>query len=154
MSTARAEAYTLYAVRFEMVRETVPQIEPRTIRHAKDAGDLLLRLIGGKDREHFVALALNTQHEVTAAHVVSIGGLAGAPVHPREVFKFAIAMSAAAVIIGHNHPSGNPEPSHDDILITEQLRAAGRLLGIEVLDHIIVGERRTISLREERKGFG
>src|SRR5438552_2057531 len=84
---------------------------------------------------------------------VSVGGLASAPVHPREVFKEAIRHSAAAVIVVHNHPSGHPEPSGDDVAITAQLRAAGRLMGIEILDHIIIGERAFVSLREQRQGF-
>src|SRR5437667_355505 len=79
--------------------------------------------------------------------------LGAAPVHPREVFKEAIRHSAAAVIVVHNHPSGHPEPSGDDVAITAQLRAAGRLMGIEILDHIIIGERAFVSLREQRQGF-
>lgn len=105
------------------------------------------------DREHFRVILLNTRHEVLDIVDVSVGGLASAPVHPREVFKEAIRRSAAALIVVHNHPSGHPEPSRDDVLITEQLRAAGRLVGIEVLDHIIIGERTYASLREQRQGF-
>jgi len=105
------------------------------------------------DREHFRVILLNTRHEILDIVDVSVGGLASAPVHPREVFKEAIRRSAAAVILVHNHPSGHPEPSRDDLLITEQLRAAGRLVGIEVLDHLIIGERTFTSLREQRQGF-
>ncbi|MDQ7819407.1 MAG: DNA repair protein RadC [Armatimonadota bacterium] len=124
----------------------------RAIRCAADAAALCasMRLL---DREHFRAILLNTRHEVLDVVDVSVGGLQSAPVHPREVFKEAIRRSAAAVIVVHNHPSGHPEPSRDDVLITEQLRAAGRLVGIEVLDHIIVGERDYCSLRERQLGF-
>ncbi|HXF83400.1 MAG TPA: JAB domain-containing protein, partial [bacterium] len=93
------------------------------------------------------------RHEILDVVDVAVGGLASAPVHPREVFKDAIRRSAAAVILVHNHPSGDPEPSRDDLLITEQLRAAGRLVGIEVLDHLIIGERTFVSLREQGQGF-
>lgn len=105
------------------------------------------------DREHFRVILLNTRHEILDVVDVSVGGLASAPVHPREVFKEAIRRSAASVILVHNHPSGHPEPSRDDVMITEQLRAAGRLVGIEVLDHLIIGERTYTSLREQRQGF-
>lgn len=105
------------------------------------------------DREHFRVILLNTRHEILDVVDVSVGGLASAPVHPREVFKEAIRRSAAALILVHNHPSGHPEPSREDVLITEQLRAAGRLVGIEVLDHLIIGERTYTSLREQRQGF-
>jgi len=105
------------------------------------------------DREHFRVLLLNTRHEILDVVDVSVGGLASAPVHPREVFKEAIRRSAAAVILVHNHPSGHADPSRDDVLITEQLRAAGALVGIEVLDHLIIGERTYVSLREQRQGF-
>ncbi len=124
----------------------------RAIRSAADAA-ALCGSMRSLDREHFRAILLNTRHEVLDVVDVSVGGLQSAPVHPREVFKEAIRRSAAAVIVVHNHPSGHPEPSRDDILITEQLRAAGRLVGIEVLDHIIVGDRAYCSLRERCLGF-
>ena len=101
------------------------------------------------DREHFRVILLSTRHEVLGIADVSVGGLASAPVHPREVFKEAIRHSAAAVIVVHNHPSGHPEPSGDDVAITAQLRAAGRLMGIEILDHIVIGKHgQHASLRE------
>lgn len=124
----------------------------RAVRSAADAAAVcapMRRL----DREHFRVILLNTRHEILDLVDVSVGGLASAPVHPREVFKEAIRRSAAAVILVHNHPSGHPEPSRDDVLITEQMRAAGRLVGIDVLDHVIIGERTYTSLREQRQGF-
>ena len=129
-----------------------PSPARRVVRSAADAAAVcapMRRL----DREHFRVILLNTRHEILDVVDVSVGGLASAPVHPREVFKDAIRRSAAAVILVHNHPSGHPEPSRDDVLITEQLRAAGRLVGIEVLDHLIIGERTFTSLREQRQGF-
>lgn len=102
-----------------------PPSPRRVIRCAADAAALCaaMRIL---DREAFRAILLNTRHEVLDVADVSIGGLASAPVHPREVFKEAIRRSAVAVIVAHNHPSGHPEASRDDVLITEQLRAARR----------------------------
>ncbi len=132
------------------VLEPVPA--RRLVRSAADAAAACAPM-RRFDREHFRVILLNTRHEILDIVDVSVGGLASAPVHPREVFKEAIRRSAAAVILVHNHPSGHPEPSGDDVLITEQLRAAGRLVGIEVLDHLIIGERTYTSLREQRQGF-
>ena len=100
------------------------------------------------DREHFCAVLLNTRHEILEVATIAVGGLDSAQIHPREVFKAAIQRSAAAVILAHNHPSGTPEPSQDDLRITTRLADAGRVLGIEVLDHIIIGDGRFTSLRE------
>ncbi|MDI6773667.1 MAG: DNA repair protein RadC [bacterium] len=102
------------------------------------------------DREHFRVLPLNTRHHVLAVEEVAVGGLDSAPIHPREVFKAAIRASAAAVILVHNHPSGDPEPSADDLRITARLAEAGRVVGIEVLDHVVVGDGRYVSVRERR----
>lgn len=100
--------------------------------------------------EIMVMLTLNTKHKVTGAFEVSRGHLSGSLVHPREVFKRAILDNAAAIIIGHNHPSGNPIPSQEDIAITKRLVDAGQLLGMQVLDHIITGENGNYtSLREK-----
>lgn len=100
------------------------------------------------DREHFRVVPLSTRHDVLAVEEVAVGGLDSAMIHPREVFKAAIRHSAAAVILVHNHPSGDPEPSADDSRITARLAEAGRILGIEVLDHVVVGDGRYVSLRE------
>ncbi len=104
--------------------------------------------IRDRKQEHFVTLTLNGAHEVIECRVVTVGLLTSSPVHPREVFADAIADRAAAVILAHNHPSGNPEPSGDDLALTRQLVAAGKILGIEVLDHLIVTRTGYTSLRE------
>ena len=101
------------------------------------------------DREHFRILLLNTKNRVMSIQTVSIGSLASAIVHPRELFKEAIRRSAAALILVHNHPSGDPAPSREDIRLTGRLVEAGKLLGIEILDHVIVGRNRYCSMREE-----
>ena len=100
-----------------------------------------------KKKEHFVALLLDNRHRVIRFSPIAIGSLSATLVHPREVFKEAIAASAAAVILAHNHPSGDPEPSAHDVEITTRLVKAGVLLGIEVLDHLIVGTQGVVSLK-------
>jgi DNA repair protein RadC len=98
-------------------------------------------------KEHFVVLLLNARHEVQCRETVSIGSLNASIVHPREVFLPAILHSAASVVLVHNHPSGDPEPSEEDLSITRRLVQVGELVGIDVLDHVIVAERGVVSLR-------
>lgn len=104
------------------------------------------------DREKFIVLHLNVKNQVVSYEVVSIGSLSNSIVHPREVFKGAILANAAHVILLHNHPSGEPEPSEDDIEVTAKLMKAGKLLCIDVLDHIIIGSGtdKWCSLRRKR----
>jgi len=99
-------------------------------------------------REHFLVVLLDARNGVVGIETVSVGSLTASIVHPREVFKFAIAANAAAVVLAHNHPSGDPSPSEADIKVTRDLIRAGQLLKIEVLDHVIVGANRHTSLRE------
>ena len=115
----------------------------------QDAADIVMDEMSLLDREHFVIIMLNTKHAVIAKKVVSIGHLNASLVHPRELFKDVIKRSSAAIILVHNHPSGDPTPSEDDIRVTHRLCEAGRLLGISVLDHIIVGDKRYVSFREQ-----
>ncbi len=110
--------------------------------------DLLLREIGGLDREHVVALYLDARHALLALRTVSVGTLDASLVHPREVFRPAVGLQAAAVVLAHNHPSGCPRPSGDDLELTRRLVRCGRLLGIELLDHLVVGDREVVSIRE------
>lgn len=103
------------------------------------------------DREIFKCVYLNRKGYLIFEETVAIGGLHGALVHPREVFKPAIARSACSIIALHNHPSGNPAPSKEDIALTQNLAEAGKLLGIDVLDHIIIGDGIYCSLREQNQ---
>jgi DNA repair protein RadC len=105
------------------------------------------RRLRREKREHFVVLLLNARHEVDAVETVSIGSLNASIVHPREVFRAAIVASAASIVLLHNHPSGDPEPSEEDLTITKRLTEVGELLGIGVLDHVIVAARGVISFR-------
>ncbi len=100
-------------------------------------------------KEHFLALYLDARNVVISREVVSVGSLNANIVHPREVFRSAIANGAAAVILVHNHPSGDVSPSREDLKLTSRLADAGRLLGIEVLDHVIVSRNRFLSFRSE-----
>ncbi|QDU70159.1 JAB domain-containing protein [Engelhardtia mirabilis] len=104
-----------------------------------DAAQLLQGLIGRSDREQFAALYLNGRHQLTHAHIVSIGTASNTLVHPREVFKAGVLANAAAVIVGHNHPSGDVAPSIEDKRVAERLKTAGEVLGIPLLDALIVG---------------
>ena len=140
-STIRPSPFTAPAIRMletrlELSLECMPG---HPVRSAVDVIRILRELIGDADREHFIALYLNTRHFVTHVHVVSRGTTGSAPVHPREVFKGAYLANAAALVIAHNHPSGDVRPSADDRAVTERLREAGQLLGIELLDAVVVG---------------
>lgn len=103
----------------------------------------------GRQREHFVSLLLNARNQVIRTEVVSVGSLSASLVHPRELFAPAIEAHAAAVLVGHNHPSGDPTPSKDDVDLTRRLSDAGQLLGIQVLDHLVICEGDFVSLKEE-----
>lgn len=105
--------------------------------------------IRAEDKEHFIALYLNARNTVIGEEAISVGSLNANIVHPREVFRPAITRAAAAIVLAHNHPSGDVTPSQEDLNLTARLVEAGRLLGIEILDHLIVSESRFLSLRSE-----
>jgi DNA repair protein RadC len=123
---------------------------PRTvIRSPEDAAGLVMEEMRHLDREHFRAILLNTKNQVITVDNVSVGTLNSSTVHPRELFRNAIKRSAAALILLHNHPSGDPAPSREDIDITGRLVQAGKIVGIEVLDHVIIGDNKFTSLKAE-----
>ncbi len=129
-------------------RVSAPPGRPRpSINSLEAARAVLVPHLRGRQKEHFVALLLDNRHQLIRLAPIAIGSLSATLVHPRELFKEAIAASAAAVIIAHNHPSGDPEPSEHDLRLTTRLVDAGALLGIEVLDHLIIGGGRRRSLR-------
>ncbi|HET7522400.1 MAG TPA: DNA repair protein RadC [Bacillales bacterium] len=128
------------------------QTAGRTAIHSPEAGaEYVMDEMRFLSQEHFVCLYLNTKNEVLHRQTVFIGSLNASIVHPREVFKEAFRRSAASVICLHNHPSGDPSPSREDIAITKRLVECGKMLGIEVLDHIVIGDQKFISLKE--KGY-
>ncbi len=103
----------------------------------------------GKKKEHFLAVLLDTRGQLIKVSEISVGSLDTSIVHPREVFKEAMSASASSVIFVHNHPSGDPEPSEDDIELTKRLAQAGEVVGIDVLDHIIIGDKNYLSLKSK-----
>jgi DNA repair protein RadC len=105
-----------------------------------DAVDVVQPLLTGRDRECGVLVALDTRHRVIATTVVSIGTAGTTFLSPREVYRDALALGASAIIVAHNHPSGDPEPSADDERITRRLVEAGAVLGVELLDHVVLGD--------------
>lgn len=124
-----------------LVHESSVSISERHIHSPEDAVKIVVEYLRGVDREHFVGLYLNSANSLIGIHTISIGILNSSLVHPREVYKLAYMMSAASVIVSHNHPSGNVEPSSEDITITKQLVEAGKILGIPLHDHIIITEQ-------------
>ncbi len=111
-----------------------------SISTPEDVVELCAVQLRGLDREHFWALALNTKNQLLKVLEVSIGSLNASIVHPRELFRDAVRVSAASVVVVHNHPSGDPTPSGADIQLTRRLVRAGDVLGIEVLDHVVIGD--------------
>jgi len=123
---------------------------PKEIRGPDDVVALVGKKLKKEPREHFLVILLNARHEATAVETISIGSLNASIVHPREVFKPALLTSAASVVLVHNHPSGDSEPSEEDLSITRRLVEAGELLGIGVLDHVIVASRGVVSFRSRQ----
>jgi len=137
--TTKTKQASIPIYRVTLVREgKMPTYESR-IRSSASAHTVLQDYLADTDREHFVILMLDQKNQVIGINTVSIGSLTASVVHPREVYKPLILSNAAAVILGHNHPSGDPQPSKEDRAITTRLKEAGTLLGVNVLDHIIVG---------------
>jgi len=119
------------------------------VRSPQDAADLMLPQLRYEKRERFVALLLSTKNRVLATPTLSVGTLSASILDPRELFRAAINHNAASVILVHNHPSGDPSPSTEDIALTRQMVEAGRLLDISVLDHLIIGDGKYVSLKEK-----
>lgn len=113
--------------------------------------EYLLPQFGSRPVEQFGVLLLDTKHRVLRASVLSVGTVDASIVHPREVFREATAAGAAALVLFHNHPSGDPEPSDDDVRLTDRMAAAGVLMGIHVLDHVILADAKYYSFREHRR---
>ncbi|MGD9117305.1 MAG: DNA repair protein RadC [Dehalococcoidia bacterium] len=119
------------------------------VKTPEDVMGVVRNRLRDKKKEYFLALLLDTRNQLIKLAEVSVGSLDTSIVHPREVFKEAISASAAAVILAHNHPSGDAQASPDDIKLTKRLAEAGELVGIDVLDHIIIGGQNFLSLKRE-----
>ncbi|TWI57103.1 RadC family protein [Halalkalibacter nanhaiisediminis] len=123
--------------------------ERYVIRSPEDVSKYVMEDMRFLQQEHFDCLYLNTKNQVMHRKTVFIGSLNASIVHPREVFKEAFRRSAASIICLHNHPSGDPTPSHEDIEVTKRLNESGKVLGIDLLDHVIIGDRKFVSLKEQ-----
>jgi len=119
------------------------------VKTPEEVVNLVRSRLKGKKKEYFLALLLDTRNQLIKVAEISVGSLDSSIVHPREVFKEAISASAASVIFVHNHPSGDPTASEDDIKLTKRLTEVGEIVGIDVLDHIIIGDKTYLSLKRE-----
>jgi len=142
-------AKRIQIVSLKLVREGSFLYNPRKLTNSYSAAQLFRDYIGTPDREVSVLICLDTRNQPVSIQTISIGNLNSTLVHPREVLKLAVLSNAASIIICHNHPSGDPEPSQDDRDVTLRLQEACQILGINLLDHIILGdENRHVSLKE------
>ena len=129
-----------------------PEEKPQ-VRSPGDAAAVLMPQMRDKEQEHFVVVLMNTRNRIIDIDWLYKGSLNQSTVRVAEIFKAAVRKNAAAVLVAHNHPSGDPNPSPEDVAVTRDLVAAGQLLGIDVLDHLVIGDQRWISLRERGLGF-
>lgn len=131
------------------LENSVAASEKPVIKKPEDVAGLVSGRLKGKKKEYFLAILLDTRSRLIKVAEISVGSLDSSIVHPREVFKEAISASAASAIFAHNHPSGDPTPSEDDIKLTKRLAEAGEITGIDVLDHLIIGDDGYLSLKRE-----
>ena len=147
------KGFSLYSLRL-VKSKTIPYGGTGiSINNASIAAEVARLYYRGTDREIFSVLLLNTKNQLIGANIVSVGNLNSCLVHPREVFKAAVMSNAFEIILIHNHPSGDPTPSREDIEITRRMVQAGNLLDIPVIDHIILGEDSYVSMREKGQVF-
>ena len=127
--------------------------ERPVVKSPADAANLLMLEMGALEQEHLRTLIMDTKNRVLKVHEVYVGSLNTAVVRVAELFREAIRMNAAAIIVAHNHPSGDPTPSAEDVHVTRQIVEAGKLLNVDVLDHLVICQARWVSLRERGLGF-
>jgi DNA repair protein RadC len=149
--SAKQPAKRVSIVSLKLVRESSILYKERQIKSPEDAYKLFKQFLAEVDREYFMVACLDTKNQPTAINICHVGSLNASIVHPREVMKVAILSNSASIIVAHNHPSGHCEPSREDIEVTKRLVEAGRVIGIDVLDHLIVCPERYLSLKE--KGY-
>lgn len=138
-------------VSLRLVKERSLLYKNRAIRSPEDGYNLFKQFLGELDREYFVVMCLDVKNQPTAMNVCHIGSLNASIVHPREVMKTAVLSNAASIIVLHNHPSGQATPSPEDIDVTKRLAQACDIMGIDLLDHLVVGDDDFVSLKE--KGY-
>ncbi|MBI2546603.1 DNA repair protein RadC [Candidatus Woesearchaeota archaeon] len=141
----------LLAACFELGRRSLAEKNGNKVylNHAKDIADMLMPTMSMLEQEHFKGIFLDTRNRLLRDATIFIGSLNASLVHPREVFKLAIAESAASIILCHNHPSGDPAPSVNDIKLTKKMVQIGELMGIEIADHIVIGKNKYVSMKEK-----
>ena len=145
-----ASAKRINVVSLKIVKESSILYDVRRLSTPSEAAGLGKRFLEDLDREQVLVCCLDNKNQPVSINVVSVGTLNSSLVHPREVFKTAILSNAASIILFHNHPSGDPEPSQEDINITTRIKDAGNILGIELLDHIIIGSEKSFYSMKER----
>lgn len=144
----KVSAKRIDIVQVKVVKEKSMLYKNRRVRSPQDAYEIIHEYLGDVDREHFVALHLNTKNEPTCIETVHIGSLNASVVHPRELMKAAIISNSAGIIVAHTHPSDDTTPSPEDIEVTERLVEAGRIIGIDIMDHLILASDSFRSLKE------
>ncbi|MCK5456606.1 MAG: DNA repair protein RadC [Melioribacteraceae bacterium] len=152
LSIGKDKAATLLAA-FEISRRVESQskwLSNKTIVSPSDVAEIFIPLLRDEVKEKFIVISLNSANKIIRYNIISVGNLTSSVVHPREVYKIAIENNSASIILMHNHPSGNPEPSGEDIQITKKLVESGKILDITVFDHIIIGGNKYTSFVEKR----
>lgn len=148
---AQIKAAFELAKRLKKEKDNKKPEKQERVKKPEEAFELVKGRLAGKKEEHFLAVFLNVRGHVIKTEEISVGSLDASIVHPREVFLKAMRAMAASVVLVHNHPSGDPEPSNEDIQLTKRLVEVGELVGIAVLDHVIVGDDRFYSLKRAGK---
>lgn len=144
----------IQVVKIQMLREKNMMVENKNISSPKDVAEIMFDYLQYADREHLVVITLNTKNDINSISTVSIGSLQSSIAHSREIFKTAILSNAASIILCHNHPSGDPSFSKDDILISKRIKECGDILGIKVLDHIVITDtKKFLSMKSENIVF-
>ena len=141
-------SYQVPVVRIQLVRENSLTCESKSIQSPFDAVEIMRPIMDGLDREAVYVMLLNTKNMALGINMVSMGDISSSIVHPREVFKAAILANAAGIVMFHNHPSGDTKPSLDDEVVSKRIYAAGEIIGISLLDHIIIGANNHTSLKD------
>jgi DNA repair protein RadC len=146
---SKQHAKRINIVSLRTVKENSFLYPERNVKSPEDAYKLLKQLLVEADREHFLVVCLDTKNQPTAINICHVGSLNASIVHPREVFKSAILSNSASILVAHNHPSNDPTPSREDLEVTKRLVEAGKIIGIDVLDHLIVCADKFVSLKEK-----
>ncbi|MCO7126064.1 DNA repair protein RadC [Sporolactobacillus shoreicorticis] len=136
-------------ISLRVVKEKSTLYSNRFIRSPEDGYQCIKPFLELRDREYFIVVTLDTKNQPTSINICHIGNLNSSIVHPREVFKTAVLSNAASILIAHNHPSGIVDPSREDKEVTKRLVSVGNIIGIEVLDHLIIGDNKYLSFKEQ-----